>query len=119
MTNNAGYSSDGYSVIINADDLMQRAAALKAPQADGREARLNLMESLVPAAAFGTIPGGAKAAGALREAMGRHIDAITAMGVTVADFAARVEAAAKLADEAEPVTAKVSRIPEPFQNSEG
>jgi hypothetical protein len=51
--------------------------------------------------------------------MSRHIDAITAMGVTVSDFAARVEAAGKLAEEAEPVTAKVSRIPEPFQSSEG
>jgi hypothetical protein len=119
MTNPAGYSSDGYNVIINADDLMQRAAALKAPQATGAQTRAHLLDSIVPESAFGTIPGGLKAAGALREAIGRHIDAITTMGVTVSDFAARVEAAAKLAEEAEPVTAKVSRIPEPFESSEG
>ncbi|MDT4914247.1 MAG: hypothetical protein QOC66_3375 [Pseudonocardiales bacterium] len=119
MTSNSGYSADGYSVVINAHDLMEKAAKLKAPEASGREARLHLIESLVPETAFGSIPGGAKAAIALRDAMSRHIDAITAMGVTVSDFAARVEAAGKLAEEAEPVTAKVSRIPEPFQNSEG
>jgi predicted phage gp36 major capsid-like protein len=119
MTHNPGYSSDGYSVVINAADLMQRAAALKSPAAGGFEARTHLLQSLVPQSAFGTIPGAARAAAALKDVMAQHIDAITAMGVTVSDLAARVEAAAKIAEEAEPVTVKVSRIPEPLQTPEG
>ena len=39
------------------------------------------------------------------------------MGVSITDFAARIQAAAELADQAEPDTAKVARIPEPFETT--
>jgi hypothetical protein len=119
MTNYDAVTNDGYSVVINADDLMTMANKLESHDAKGFQAREQLLQTIVPEAAFGSVPGGAAAAAKLKESMGHHLDAITAMGVNVSDFAARVDAAGQLAAEAEPDTVKVSRIPAPFDDSTG
>ena len=115
-------SSDGYEVpqvIISADDLLKKAAALKSPHATAAGAEQELINAIVPASAFGTIKGGYEAANRLTTAVQQHIEAIAAMGVSISDFAARVTAAGQLADDAEPATVKASRIPDPFQSTNG
>jgi hypothetical protein len=111
-----GYTPDGYSVVINAGRLNETADELAKHQHAAFDARRHLLASLVPEEAFGSIPGGTEAAARLRRSLDAHLDAVQRMGVSLADLAARVDAAAKLAGDAEPATAKVSRIPEVFQS---
>lgn len=119
MTSNTAYSSDGYSVVINSEDLLNRAQALSSQQAGGGDARRHLVDAVVPESAYGSIPGGSDAANRLRECVGKHIDAIAKAGVSVQDFAARVAAAGQLAEAAETDTVKVSQIPAPFLTTDG
>ena len=110
-------SSDGWEaarIVVSADDLMKKASALSSSQANGRTSTDDLVSSIVPASAFGNIQGGPAAAKRLRQAIEAHLEAITTMGVSVSDFAARVKAAGELADQVEPATVKASRIPDPF-----
>jgi hypothetical protein len=108
-------TSDGYTVVLAAQNLLTAAEGIKKHQTAVEATREHLISSIVPVDAFGTIPGGADAAKRLRSVVNDHIDAITTMGVTVADLAARVTAAGQLAEQAEPATAKAARIPEPFE----
>jgi hypothetical protein len=113
------YTADGYSVVINAKQLNETAAGLRSHEDDAYQAKAALLGSLVPQSAFGTIPGGPEAAARLKKAMGAHLDAIEKLGVSVLDLAARVAAAGKLAEDAEPDTVKVSRIPDVLQTPAG
>jgi hypothetical protein len=119
MSSNNGYTNDGYNVVINADDLLGRARHFQSQQAKGNDARQHLLDSVVPADAFGSIPGAAQAASRLRECLGKHMDAIAQAGVSIEYFAARVQAAGEIASDAEPATVKVSRIPDVFTDANG
>lgn len=119
MSTNYGYTNDGYNVVINADDLLNRARHFQAQQATGGDARQHLLDAVVPEGAFGNIPGGHDAAIRLRECLGKHVDAIAKAGVSIEDFAARVNAAGQIASDAEPATVKVSRIPDVFLDGRG
>lgn len=109
-----GYTGDGYTVVIDGTDLDKRAKAIKGAHPHVWDMREHLLRSLVPPEAFGTIPNAGNVHKNLSDWLGHRLAEIEAMGVSVADFAARVQAAHDLAVQAEPDTVVASRIPAPL-----
>jgi len=89
-----------YSVVIPADKLETAANDIKKthPHLDAMSTYLS--DTLVPAEAFGTIPGGPEAAGRLHDSVKSHTQAMEQMGVSLVDFVARLQAAAQQAHRA-------------------
>jgi hypothetical protein len=95
------WTADGkYSVIIDSATLQAAADGFKGTLSNKIEMENAIHAAFVPAEAFGTVPGGKEAAGRLSDAVQSHIDAIEHMGVSLADFAARMKAAVQQAEQA-------------------
>lgn len=103
---NDGYSTDGYAVVINPDQLGAAVAQFR-KGLDGKNTRDlsdTLNQALIDSSAFGQIPNAEKAHGELQKFVHTHLEAMSKMGISLADFVARVQAAAQLGTEADPVT---------------
>jgi hypothetical protein len=101
-----GYHTDGYSVVIKPDQLEASIAKFKQGLANQNAEQLtaSVLDALVDAAAFGQIPHAISAYGELRQFVENHAGAMRQMGISVTDFVARVQAAADLGYQADPVT---------------
>lgn len=103
----SGYHTTGYKqVIINPEQLDTSIQNFK-KQLEGQSAhdlRNTLMQAVVDTAAFGNIPNAQHAVEELTNFVNDHANAMDAMGVSLADFIARVQAAAQLGYEADPET---------------
>lgn len=101
-----GYHADGYSVVIKPDQLTAAVNKFRSGLQDKSPADLNatLLSALVDEGAFGQLPNAQSAFGQVREFVQSHAHAMSEMGVSLADFVARVQAAADLGYQADPVT---------------
>ena len=75
-TSDEATSSDGFQVVINAEDLLKKAESLKSSEAAPADLKRHLTSAIVPAGAFGRITGGREAAHRLLVAVQQHLDAI-------------------------------------------
>jgi hypothetical protein len=102
----SGYHADGYSVVINPGQLEDSIKKFRTAL-DGqgpRELSQAVMGSLVAQDAFGRLPNADSAYNEVLTFVQTHAAAMSEMGVSVADFVARVQAAADLGYEADPAT---------------
>ncbi|HZC69205.1 MAG TPA: hypothetical protein VE442_00785 [Jatrophihabitans sp.] len=103
----SGYHTTGYrQVIIDPRTLDESINGFR-KQLDGqspRELMDTLTNAVVDSGAFGQIPNAEKAYSELKKFVSDHVEAMTSMGVSLADFIARVQAAAQMGYDADPVT---------------
>jgi K+-transporting ATPase c subunit len=98
--------SDGYNVVIDPDKLQgsiehyKQGLAGKSPQ----DLNNTIVEALIDSSAFGMLPNATSAYNEVRKFVSAHTSAMHDMGISLDDFVARVQAAANLGYEADPVT---------------
>ncbi|MDT4989007.1 MAG: hypothetical protein QOI74_3101 [Micromonosporaceae bacterium] len=101
-----GYHADGYNVVINPGQLADSVKQFRGGLEGQGPADLikTVTDSLVAAEAFGQLPNAGAAYDEVRRFVHDHATAMSEMGVSVADFVARVQAAADLGYQADPAT---------------
>lgn len=104
-------SGGGDTVTVSAERLQHAADALRGPGTDAIHMQKNIQQALIPGSAFGDVPGGHDAYRRLASGVTDHTEALAQMGLSITDLAARVEAAAQMAAELNPLTKKMSVIP--------
>jgi hypothetical protein len=102
----SGYQSTGYNVVIAPDELKKSIDTYRAQLANQSPEQLvqTLASALVSSDAFGKLPNAMSAVSQVRTFVDSHVTAMKTMGVSIEDFIARVQAAADLGYEADPVT---------------
>jgi hypothetical protein len=100
------YKTDGYNVVIDPDNLQGSIDEFKRGLAGKSPDDLNntIVASLIDSSAFGQLPNAESAYSEVLKFVKEHTSAMSAMGISLEDFVARVQAAAKLGYEADPVT---------------
>src|SRR5438067_13212939 len=103
----SGYQTSGYKQVIIDPDTLNASIEEFRRKLDGQSPR-QLVDTLVGAvvdpSAFGQIPNAETAFNTLQTFVTQHAEAMAQMGVSLADFIARVQAAAKLGYDADPAT---------------
>jgi hypothetical protein len=116
-----GYHADGYSVVIKPDQLTQSINQFKSALTKQNPEQLSntLLNALIESSAFGSLPNAESAYAELQKFVTAHANAMSEMGISLSDFVARVQAAADLGYQADPVTreeaarqAKLGRLAE-------
>lgn len=103
----SGYHTTGYKQVIIDPDTLTSSINQFRKQLDGQgptQLKQTLQQAMVDGSAFGSIPNAQHAVDQLTKFVTDHADAMEAMGVSLADFIARVQAAAQLGYDADPVT---------------
>ncbi|MPQ99353.1 hypothetical protein GB931_15795 [Modestobacter sp. I12A-02628] len=105
-------SSGGHEVVVDAQRLAEAATAMRGVQQGTAALSTEVKNALVPQAAFGDVPGGYEAALRLADGVQGHLDALDAMGLSLGDLAARLDAAAMLGQQLDPATRNAGQIPQ-------
>lgn len=103
----AGYHTTGYRKIIIDPRTLDKSIGDFREKLKGQntnELRQTLLTAMIDSSAFGRIPNAEHAAAELTRFVNEHADAISQMGESLADFVARVQAAAQLGYDADPET---------------
>lgn len=102
----SGYHADGYNVVIEPGQLEESIRTYKRGLGGLGPTDLNttIVNALIDAGAFGDLPNATSAYQELFTFVQNHMDAMRQMGVSLDDFVARVQAAADLGYQADPVT---------------
>jgi hypothetical protein len=103
----SGYHTTGYKQVIIDPDTLQSSIDDFRKKLDGQSPRQlvdTLTNALIDPSAFGQIPNASAAYEQVRKFVDDHAAAMSKMGVSLADFVARVQAAAQLGYESDPAT---------------
>lgn len=103
----SGYHTTGYKQVIIDPEKLDKSIKQFHDQLAGqspKDLRNTLMQAVIGSTAFGSIPNAEHAVAELTKFVSDHADAMDAMGVSLADFIARVQAAAQLGYDADPET---------------
>lgn len=103
----SGYHTTGYKKIIIDPKTLEQSIETFHKGLHGQstnELKQTLHEAVIDSSAFGLIPNADAAYNELKRFLDDHADAMSAMGVSLSEFVARVQAAANLGYEADPVT---------------
>ncbi|WP_073388078.1 hypothetical protein [Jatrophihabitans endophyticus] len=111
MSDDGTGTTDGYAVKIAPGDLDASIAQFRGALQHQNPIQMQTMlgEAMQVDAAFGDIPNATSAYGQLRDFVQSHLEAMQEMGVSLEDFVARVQAAAKLGYEADPATVAAAK----------
>jgi hypothetical protein len=101
-----GYRADGYNVVIDPDKLQASIDNYRQDLRGQNPADLisTVTNALIAQGAFGVLPHAAAAYTEVRNFVRTHAEAMSQMGISLEDFVARVQAAADLGYQADPVT---------------
>jgi hypothetical protein len=108
----SGYHADGYNVVIDPHALSESIETYKS-QLQGKNLNdivRTMMDSLVPQDAFGQLPSATAAFSEMKEFVSSHAQQMRAMGVSLDDFVARVQAAAQYGYQVDPETRRIAAV---------
>jgi hypothetical protein len=102
----SGYRADGYNVVIDPDTLKASIDKHRAELtgAGTQDMNTTIVNVLIESGAFGDLPNAGSAYNEVFAFVQSHTEAMHRMGVSLEDFVARVQAAAELGYESDPVT---------------
>jgi hypothetical protein len=108
----SGYHADGYNVVIDPHALSASIDTYKSQlQGQGvNDLVRTMMTSLVPQDAFGKLPSASAAYSEMSDFVNSHAAQMRAMGVSLEDFVARVQAAAHYGYEVDPATRRIAAV---------
>lgn len=102
----SGYRADGYNIVIDPSQLKKSIEKHRheLTESGTKDINATIVSTLIDLGAFGELPNASVAYNEVMTFVQTHTSAMSQMGISVEDFVARVQAAAELGYEADPVT---------------